>query len=213
MRTKNISEIEGYEEFDGYKVTDHGDVYSYWGREIDENGRFIKSTIHNDYERKLNPSTDSNGYPYIDVRSYGKRRSPKIHRLVALAFVPNPERKPQVNHIDGNKRNNKASNLEWVTNEENRTHAITNKLKDEIGYGVAQYDLNDNLIAVFPTAKKALESLGIKSNTGGNIGRVIRGKRSTAYGYKWKKYEGSTTSWEAYTQASGNREQPNGLKI
>jgi len=213
MRTEYISEIEGYENFKGYKVTEKGEVYSYWGRESNSQGKFLKSVINKGFERKINPSIDSKGYPYIDVRSSEKRRSPKVHRLVALAFIPNPENKPQVNHIDGNKENNHVSNLEWVTQEENRTHAITNKLKNEIGYGIAQYDMNGNLIAVFSTAKKALESLGIESNTGGNIGRVIRGKRKTAYGYKWKQYEGSTTSWKAYTQASGNREQPNGLKI
>src|SRR5699024_845781 len=159
MQVKYISEIEGYERFRGYKVTENGDVYSYWVREADSKGRILKSVINKDFERKLKPLIDSKGYPYIDVRFDGKRRCPKIHRLVALAFIPNPENKPQVNHIDGNKENNNINNLEWVTNEENRTHAIKKKLKDEIAYGIAQYDLDDNLIAVFPTAKKALESL------------------------------------------------------
>lgn len=199
MRIKNISDIEGYEQFKGHKITDSGEVYSYWGRQTDERGRFVQSVIRDKFENKLNPQTDSKGYPYIDVRFNGERRCPKVHRLVALAFIPNPDNKPQVNHIDGNKRNNRVSNLEWVTNEENRIHAIKNNLKDEMGYGIAQYDKNNNLIAVFPTAKEALESLGVEGGASGNIGRVIRGKRKTAYGYKWKQHEGSTTSRKAYT--------------
>lgn len=188
MQIKNVSEISGYEKLEGYTVNDIGDVYSYWGKEIDSKGRFTKTSVHKKFKRKLKPLIDSKGYPYVDLKSSdGKRRCPKIHRLVALSFIPNPENKPQVNHIDGCKTNNSVSNLEWVTNEENRTHAINIGLKDEIHYGVAQYDMDDNLIAVFPTAKKALESLGIESNIGGNIGRVIRGNRKTAYGFKWKQ--------------------------
>ena len=187
MLSKDISKIRGYEDLKGYEITENGDVYSYWKIRTNSKGMFTEFSVQSESKRKLKPLLDSKGYQYVDLKSEVRRRCPKIHRLVALAFIPNPENKPQVNHIDGSKINNNVSNLEWVTNEENRTHAITNKLKDEISYGVAQYDMDDNLIAVFPTAKKALESLGIESNTGGNIGRVIRGKRKGAYGYKWKQ--------------------------
>jgi len=65
-----------------------------------------------------------NGYYSVSLcQKEGKRITVSIHRLLAIAFIPNPENKPQVNHIDGDKLNNKLSNLEWVSHKENLVHA------------------------------------------------------------------------------------------
>lgn len=75
------------------------------------------------------------GYINVSVPSgeKGKSVKRKVHRLVAQTFIPNPENKREVNHIDGNKENNHVSNLEWVTSKENKSHAWENNLYSAIG--------------------------------------------------------------------------------
>lgn len=64
----------------------------------------------------------SKGYQVVDLYKEGKRKTKRVHRLVAEEFIPNPYGKPEINHIDGNKENNDSSNLEWVTKQENIKH-------------------------------------------------------------------------------------------
>ena len=79
---------------------------------------------------KLIPATIANGYQKVLIYyKPGKRKQVSIHRLVACAFIPNPNNLPQVNHIDGNKKNNNIDNLEWVTSSENVKHAFDTGLK------------------------------------------------------------------------------------
>lgn len=84
---------------------------SSWGR--------VRNTATGDvlYQEK-----HDKGYMRVRLMTDGKRHHFKVHRLVAQAFIPNPNGKPQVNHIDGNNRNNSYTNLEWVSDEENKAH-------------------------------------------------------------------------------------------
>lgn len=96
----------GFDTFtlDDYLITKDGRVFNKkWGR-------FLRP--------------QPNGSGYLRVHIAGKMWF--VHRLVAMMYVPNPDHKPQVNHKDGNKNNNCAENLEWVTNEENSRHALNN---------------------------------------------------------------------------------------
>lgn len=175
MKSKLLSEIKGFEDCYNYIIYEDGSIYSKYKQDF------------------LKPLTDSKGYKYISLKHTNSILScPKVHKLVMLAFIGCQDNM-QINHKDGNKSNNHLNNLEYVTNEENRVHALENGLKNEIPYYIDQYDLQGNKLNTFKTCEEALEFLGIKNGSSGNIGRVIRGKRKTAYGYIWKSTEGSTT--------------------
>lgn len=83
----------------------------------------------------LKMQKDTKGYYRVRVTVNREKMTFKVHREVAKAFIPNPEGKPQVNHIDGNKSNNAVSNLEWVTNQENARHAFDTGLFDSVTAG------------------------------------------------------------------------------
>lgn len=100
-----------YEEFSKYEVTSDGRIINIsLNREVSQRG--------NDYSYKVVCLSDNNGKP----------RFVKVHRLVASKFVPSDDETLEVNHIDGNKSNNNADNLEWVTSRENKIHAWENGL-------------------------------------------------------------------------------------
>lgn len=84
---------------------------------------------NNETDTILNPYTTEKGYKRIGLSVNNKRRNFRVHRLVAEAFIPNLLNKSQVNHKDGNKFNNRVSNLEWVSDQENHEHATVNQLK------------------------------------------------------------------------------------
>lgn len=93
---------------------------------IDDTGHVWSNHCNRYLSRQLNKV---NGYYYCNLWKNNKLHNKPVHRLIAEAFVPNPQNKPVVNHIDGNKLNNFPSNLEWVTKQENETHARATGLR------------------------------------------------------------------------------------
>ena len=84
-------------------------------------------------DKILSKYVDRDGYLHSSIiRPNGKQYHPGIHRFVGLAFIPNPENKPEINHKDGNKQNNRVENLEWVTTQENIQHAFDTHLKEAV---------------------------------------------------------------------------------
>jgi uncharacterized protein with PIN domain len=83
----------------------------------------------------------------------------RLHRIVALTFIENPENKEQVNHMDGNKTNNAVNNLEWVTNQENQIHKFKTGLGNNSTRKIGQYDLDHNLVKEFGSIVEAEKEL------------------------------------------------------
>ena len=108
---------------------------------VSSEGR-VKSLLYN---KIMKPHYGSCGY--INAFLYdgkNKKKTKKVHRLVAEAFIENPKNYPQVNHKDGNKKNNNVDNLEWVNNSMNLKHAYSNKLKSNFGTKNPYHKLSDN---------------------------------------------------------------------
>lgn len=119
---KDIKNYEGL-----YQVSNLGNIKSFWHKK-----EVIMKQMNN------------NGYSQLNLYYCGLAKKFYVHRLVAKAFIPNPENKPQVNHIDGNKQNNNINNLEWVTNIENEKHAIKLGLKYQKGESHPSNKLTEN---------------------------------------------------------------------
>ena len=111
--------MEIWKDFDEfYEVSSQGNVRS--------KDRVVRSTYGGYYEKKgriLKQNMNGCGYLTVSLCYQGKNYSQRVHRLVALVFIENPEKKPKVNHKDANKLNNAVDNLEWCTQQENVTHA------------------------------------------------------------------------------------------
>lgn len=139
----------------------------------------------------LKPARYSNGYLFVhfakDTDKKGERHSYLIHRLVAQAFLPNPDGLPQVNHKDEDKTNNRVDNLEWCTHIYNQNYGTKNQRiseKNKLSHGIPVYCVE--LGKTFNSAKLAGEFIGRK---GTNITRACRITHRTCGGYHWKYAE------------------------
>lgn len=137
----------------------------------------------------LKNNTSSTGALNVCLYPYKDRRL--VHRLVAEAFIPNPENKPTVNHIDGNRKNNRLENLEWATWSENNKHAYDTGLNNPTKNlpiqvrPVIMKDKNDNVIRSFTSITEAAKFIGKSiSSIHGVCAKYSKCK--TAHGYKWE---------------------------
>lgn len=143
----------------------------------------VKSTISN---RILALDENNCGYYRVTLHS-PKRKRYFIHRLVALHFIPNPDNKKFVNHIDGDKTNNKVDNLEWVTQSENEIHAFRNDLKDIVNRRAVEVIFNNDSTERYDSLKLASENLELSYHM---VGKWCRKKSNghLKYGIKNIRY-------------------------
>lgn len=169
--------------------------------EVSNEGR-IKSNLRDG--RILKATSDQKGYLRLRVTINRQKHSYKVHRLVAQAFVDNPQGRPQVNHKDGNKQNNRAENLEWVTNKDNAHHAIRNGLWDSVIAGTLRENESRKkpIIAtdIVTGESKEYSSISDAEREIGSrhISDVLKGKRRQAKGFTFAYKEGGDADDRTY---------------
>lgn len=137
-------------------------------------------------EKLLKAVATANGYCGVNLRSETSKKSlVNIHRLVGTLFVPNPENKPQLNHINGIKTDNRSENLEWCTASENQKHSVCNGLRSI--KKVLQFDSNGDFLKEWDSIRSVISEIGCTKTA---IMRCCQGKVKTSMGYIWKYKEG-----------------------
>lgn len=156
-------DIIGYEGL--YKVSDGGDIKS------------IKSN------KILSPDINQDGYKRIVLYKNKTRKHYSVHRLVAEAFIPNPDNLKEVNHKDEDKTNNTVGNLEWVSSKDNCNYGTRNrKIALSKNKPVLQLSLEGDFIKEWESANEVARVLGYSQS---NICNCCNNKRKTAYKFKW----------------------------
>lgn len=198
-------DVVGYEGY--YRISNYGRVKSL-RRDVPSGRKYALKT----FPEKILRANFDRRYCYYDLCKNGTIKKTGGHRIVATAFIPNIENKPQVDHIDTNPTNNCIYNLRWCTASENNLNEITRKRQSDRMKGycmplpvrkklsgslknkytasknwnskqVAQYDKDGNLIKIWPAAMEAARVLGFQQ---AHISSCCRGERPHHHGYIWK---------------------------
>lgn len=183
--------VSGYENL--YIVSNYGKIKSLDRISKNGTGTFIKKG------KLLKNHINNMGYEYIYLINNTNKKKMYVHRLVALTFLPNPENKKEVNHLDCNPLNNKVNNLEWCTRQENVDYMVKlgrskkegiwlakitykNLLKSK---RVVQIDHKNKKVCVY----QSIQCVKEKGYRPGDVCRCCKGNRKKHKGYEWKYYE------------------------
>lgn len=190
-QTEIWKDIVGYEGL--YQVSDQGRVRSIRKMDTDSDCRKVLSA------KVLRPAYRRTGHAVVGLRRDGKNKTMTVHRLVATAFIPNPNNYPIINHKDEDPRNNRVDNLEWCTFRYNGNYGTCLKRRsgasakrvcggDDVIY---VYSLDNELFGRFETIWEAVDALGLSGDKRARVVRqkareCCRGKIKTAFGFIWK---------------------------
>lgn len=170
--TEEWKKVEDFEGF--YEVSNFGNVrslnYHNWG--------IVKNLI---------PVVDRYGYERVCLTKNGKQFNRLVHRLVATAFIENPNDLPQINHLNEIKTDNRVVNLEWCSAKENMNHGTRNQRmsqskKNKNCKAIVQMDMNGNEIRKWVSFMEVNRVLGYDV---GFLARCCKGRSKSAYGYMW----------------------------
>ena len=176
MKNEEWRDVVGYEGL--YQVSSEGRVKSLERKDC--LGRTIR-------ERILKPRTDRYGYLVVNLCDGGKRKHFFVHRLVCQAFHDNLDNKPEVNHVNEDKTDNRACNLEWSTRRENNNHGTRNERSAKaLSKPVGQYTLDGELVKIWPSTIEVQRQTGFGQ---GHICKAANGKFKQVYGFIWKYIE------------------------
>ena len=180
---ENWKDIKGYEGF--YQVSDCGNV-----RSLERDVYYSNGAVHHIEEKVLVPIVNNRGYLYVNLYKNGKKKAILVHRLVAMAFIPNFENKPMVNHKDENPLNNCVENLEWCTASYNALYGtkIERMLQNRRSYKLGKHPRAKAVFCVelnkkFDCITSAQEELGI---WGSSICKACEGKLKATGGFHWR---------------------------
>ena len=169
-------DIQGFEEL--FQVSNLGRI-----RSLD---RFVKSGKSQRFQKGqiMHPHVTNKGYLRADLTNNGQKFKYMVHKLVAEAFIPNPNNLPFVNHIDENKQNNSTNNLEWCTNKYNTDYSNSTPID--------QYTLNGEYIITHKSIAEAQRKTGIAA---ASICNCCKGNFKQAGGYLWSYSKTSITKF------------------
>ena len=187
---RDIKGLEGY-----YQVSNLGNVKSLERKVWCGRGRGYYKTIP---EKILKAGDDGYGYLQVVLCKGGKDKPCKVHRLVAEAFLENPDNLPDINHIDENPHNNNVNNLEWCTRKYNinygtrniragKSNSKANTNNPKLSIAVISINKISGLITEFPSTMEAERVLGIDHS---HIVKCCKGRQKSAGGFYWMYAEG-----------------------
>lgn len=171
--------IKGYENL--YMVSNTGKIKRL-SRVVENKGSYSGKYILKEKEMKLHFNKD--GYAIVNLSKNNTKKAIKVHRLVAEAFIPNPNEYFEINHINEIKDDNRVENLEWCDRKYNVNYGLRNK-KTSISESkeIIQLDLSNNILNKFYGIREASRNTKIQHS---HIAECCMGKRKTAGGFKWK---------------------------